>query len=249
VFLAQVIECENLSLVTPAKGSKIRDKRRNLRVDMPPYPANQKIWHITHWENLPGILQHGALLSDAKRLEMKLNCSIVGMSKIKERRLKEIEVSSHPGTMVGQYVPFYFCPRSVMLYILFRGNSPDLDYAGGQGPIVHLQADLKRVIDWAEETEIQWAFSDRNAGAYFATFSSEQDDLAGLDWAAIGNPDFRSSVVKEGKQAEFLVFESFPWDLFECVGVYSERIRQNVEELLEDAQPRPNIIIRRDWYY
>src|ERR1019366_3790858 len=118
---------------------------------MPPYPAGQKIWHITHCKNLPSILQCGALWSDAKRLGMALDCSLVGISKIKERRLKEIEVTCHPGTMVGEYVPFYFCPRSVMLYILHMGNSPDLAYRGGQGPMVHLQADLAQVIEWADQ--------------------------------------------------------------------------------------------------
>jgi len=52
-------------------------------------------------------------------------------------------VKCHPGTKVGQYVPFYFCPRSIMLYILHRGNHPDLDYREGQGPILHLQADSR----------------------------------------------------------------------------------------------------------
>ncbi len=51
-----------------------------------------------------------------------------------------MEVKCHPGTKVGEYVPFYFCPRSVMLYILYMGNHPELGYRGGQAPIVHLSA-------------------------------------------------------------------------------------------------------------
>jgi hypothetical protein len=60
------------------------------------------------------------------------------MSAIKRRRVEELEVSCHPGTKVGDYVPFYFCPRSVMLYVIHRANHPDLSYRGGQEPIVHL---------------------------------------------------------------------------------------------------------------
>jgi len=67
--------------------------------------------------------------------------------------------------MVGQYVPFYFCPRSVMLYILHMGNNPGLTYHGGQSPIVHLQADLGTVLDWVETEDRRWAFSKGNAGA------------------------------------------------------------------------------------
>src|ERR1019366_10333399 len=176
----------------------------------------------------------------------ELDCSLVGINKIKERRLKEIEVACHPGTMVGQYVPFYFCPRSVMLYILYRGNNLDLAYRDGQEPIVHLQADLAQVIEWATLTGVRWAFSDRNAGAYIASFSAEEDELAGLDWGAIGNSDFRDPRVKEGKQAEFLMFESFPWSLVETIGVHNEKAQKQVAESLAGAQHRPSIMIRKN---
>ena len=62
-------------------------------------------------------------------------------------------------------MPFYFCPRSIMLYILHMGNHPDISYREGQGPIIHLQADLMASIQWAEKHKVRWAFSDRNAGA------------------------------------------------------------------------------------
>jgi hypothetical protein len=58
----------------------------------------------------------GVLRSDANRIELGLECDVVGMSHIKRRRLQEIEVSCHAGNTRRRYVPFYFCPRSVMLY-------------------------------------------------------------------------------------------------------------------------------------
>ena len=48
----------------------------------------------------------------------------------------------------GWTVYTLFCPRSIMLYILHMGNHPDISYKGGQQPIVHLQADFHKVIDW-----------------------------------------------------------------------------------------------------
>ncbi len=216
---------------------------------MPSYPANQKIWHITHHKNLASILGCGSLWSDAKRLETGKDCSLIGMPKIKERRLKEIEVDCHPGTMVGEYVPFYFCPRSVMLYILYRGNSPDIDYHEGQEPIVHLEADLGEVIEWAGADGVRWAFSDRNAGAYTASFFANEEAFGSLDWQAIRNLDFRNPLVKEGKQAEFLVFEAFPWSLVETIGVYSYPLKRQVDELLLGAEHRPGVVVQRSWYY
>jgi hypothetical protein len=50
----------------------------------------------------------------------------IRISKIKKRRLEELSVGCHRGTNVGKFVPFYFCPRSVMLHILHKANHPEL---------------------------------------------------------------------------------------------------------------------------
>jgi len=105
-------------------------------------PTNPKLYHITHIDNLPKIVDAGWLWSDRRRLSRGLACEIIGMPTIKKRRLDEIEVTCVPGTKVGDYVPFYLCPRSVMLFIFFKKNHLDLPYKGGQEPIIHLQADL-----------------------------------------------------------------------------------------------------------
>ena len=122
-------------------------------------PSKPKIYHIMHLNNLSKIIYAGGLWSDAKRIELSLECDVVGMSHIKQRRLHEIKVNCHPGTFVGEFVPFYFWPRSVMLYILHMGNHHDIEYKEGQGPIVHLEADLHKVINWANQQGVRWAFS------------------------------------------------------------------------------------------
>ena len=78
-----------------------------------------------------------------------------------------------------------------MLYVIHRANHPELEYRGGQEPIVHLEADLDRVVQWAAAEGRRWAFSLSNAGAYYAEFRGRLDELAQLDWAAIGSSDFR----------------------------------------------------------
>ncbi len=207
-----------------------------------------KIYHITHINNLDNILRDQVLWSDAKRLELDMECEIVGMSEIKRRRLKELEVKCHEGTMVGEYVPFYFCPRSIMLYILYRGNHPDISYRGGQSPILHLQADLGAVTQWANQNNVRWAFSDRNAGERFANFYNDPTDLDEINWSAVNETDFRDMLVKEGKQAEFLIYESFPWDLVEKIGACTTRIKNQILEILGN-DTCPEVEVERDWYY
>lgn len=212
-------------------------------------PTQPKIYHITHIDNLASIATGGELVSDARRLTSNLSCSLVGMSSIKQRRLREIEVACHPGTTVGQYVPFYFCPRSVMLYILHKANHPELTYRGGQQPIVHLEADFNSVMDWASANGVRWAFSDGNAGAYLTTFYSNSVDLACLDWQAIHSADFRDARGKERKQAEFLVFDVFPWSLIEKIGIINSSIRTHAQACLASVAHHPEITVEPGWYF
>jgi hypothetical protein len=210
-------------------------------------PKNPKIYHITHIDNLDNILTDELLWSDAKRLKRGLECEIVGMSEIKRRRLEELEVACHSDTMVGEYVPFYFCPRSIMLFILYRGNHPDIAYRSGQGPVLHLQADLAAAIQWAQDNNVRWAFSDRNAGARIAKFYKDLGDLDKINWSAIQATDFRDMHTKEGKQAEFLMYESFPWHLVEKIGVYNSRTKdQVIKKLGNESLP---VNVEKDWYY
>jgi hypothetical protein len=199
-------------------------------------------------DNLPSIIRAGGLWSDAKMMEQGGPAASIGMNTIKERRLR-LPVKCHPDDRVGNYVPFYFCPRSVMLYVIHCGNHPELSYRGGQDPIVHLEADLEEVLDWAESEGRRWAFSLSNAGAAYAEFRNRRDQLHEIDWEAVAATDFRDPVVKEGKQAEFLVHDSFPWHLVRRIGVRSQQVYSRVLRMLADSPKRPAVEIIPAWYF
>lgn len=105
---------------------------------MSPPPAVPRIHHITPVANLGRIVEDGCLLSDAAMIAAGGPPVTIGMSRIKQRRLT-LPVGCHPPSCVGDFVPFYFCPRSIMLFVIHCANHPDLTYRGGQGPIVHLR--------------------------------------------------------------------------------------------------------------
>jgi hypothetical protein len=212
-------------------------------------PINPKVYHITHVNNLARIINAEGIWSDRERIDRGIDCDLVGMSSIKRRRLEELEVDCHPGTRVGEYVPFYFCPRSIMLFILHRGNHPEVAYKGGQESIVHLEADLRTVVHSAEQQSRKWAFTTRNAGAYVVNFRNSLDHLDDVDWNAVAAHDFRDAVVKEGKQAEFLLHKSFSWHLVERIGVYTEAMASKVSSLIAGAKMRPPVQRVPGWYY
>ncbi len=188
------------------------------------------------------------MISDAAMIARGGPAAPIGMSAIKARRLT-LPVDCHPGDHVGDYVPFYFCPRSIMLYVIHCANHPELSYRGGQVPIVHLEADLREVVAWADSVGQRWAFSLSNAGAVYTQFRASLDDLDDIDWAAVEATDFRSSAVKEGKQAEFLVHGTFPWKLVSRMGVRSQGVMQRAMAPLQAATHRPKLELRPQWYF
>jgi hypothetical protein len=212
-------------------------------------PNSPKVYHITHADNLAGIIRQGVLWSDARRIELALVSEVVGISSIKRRRLHELPVKCHSAHKVGAFVPFYFCPRSVMLYLLHKGNHPEVTYQGGQEPILHLVADLRRVVAWANERKRLWAFTNANAGASYTDFFADLESLGEIDWSAVQSSSFWDPVVKEGKQAEFLLHESFPWELIESIGVHNRSIEQQVLTIIRSASHRPLVRVESPWYF
>jgi hypothetical protein len=111
-------------------------------------PTHPKIYHIVHVDRLPAIISDRCLWCDGEISRRSSGGTAIGMAKIKARRMQKA-LNSYPDLHVGDCVPFYFCPRSVMLYMFYMDNHPEITYRGGQGPIIHLVADFKSVIQWA----------------------------------------------------------------------------------------------------
>jgi len=212
-------------------------------------PSHPKIYHITHIENLPSIINAGFLFSDEYRTVNGLKNVNIGMKNLKARRLQKVEVACHSGTTLGQYVPFYFCPRSVMLYVIYMSDHPELEYRGGQKLILHLQIDMRRAIQWAESSDVLWAFSDGHAATKYAAFYSNTQLLNQVDWNAVAARDWREPQIRHRKQAEFLVYERIPWGLVEKIGVIDTWRKKEVGTILTKAAHVPEIAIERDWYY
>lgn len=212
-----------------------------------PVPAQPKIYHIVHVDRLASIIADGFLWSDAAMVQRQGVGTTIGMSNIKARRLNELSLSCHPGLHVGHCTPFYFCSRSVMLYLIYRRNE-ELAYKGGQEPIVHLEADLYATIAWAQQNNRRWAFTLSNAGAYYFEDIADVTRLSEVNWDAVQARQW-AGAAKEGKQAEFLIEQSFPWHLVERIGVFSQGYVQHVSQAMQGAAHRPRIEIKREWYY
>lgn len=215
-------------------------------------PEKLRIYHIVHMDRLPSIIADGHLWSDSEARRRRSPGTTVGMMEIKDRRLRS-PLATHPDLTVGSCVPFYFCPRSVMLYLLHKGNREGVTYRGGQQQIVHLVADVPKTVAWADSAGLRWAFTLSNAGSGYFEDRSDLADLSEINWDAV-NADTWSGTgvsrdIKEGKQAEFLVEERFPWHLLIGIGVFSQAQGEHVTRLTTGLSHKPQIKVLRHWYY
>lgn len=82
-------------------------------------PVPTHVFHMTRIERLPSIIQHG-LLPDNEVRSRGLAGVEIGYRQIKDRRVGRA-VPCGPGGTLADYVPFYFAPRSPMLYAIQGG--------------------------------------------------------------------------------------------------------------------------------
>jgi hypothetical protein len=167
---------------------------------MPAPSTPTLIYHITNITNLESIIANG-LQSDVQLLAQAPH-AVIGYDHIKKRRMEEIAIPCCDDRFVGEFVPFYYCPRSPMLFTINMGRTglP----VGSQNQIIHLVSTVNIGVNLGNA----WAISDGNAGAFHTSFSDNLSDLSALEWDAI-NAHYWSNCVHQ-KAAEFLVADQFP---------------------------------------
>jgi hypothetical protein len=203
-------------------------------------PKNPAIFHITALANLASIVEHGCLWSDAQRIARGLVSTSIGHQHIKQRRLKRQVLTAFGGNL-GDYVPFNFCSRSVMLYVVGKGHQ---DYSGGEEEILHLVSSVNRAIGLGRP----WAFTNQHADLAYASFYSSRDDLREVDWDVMPRTYWSADDVKARRQAEFLVHDHFSWSGVEQIGVKTSAVAARVRALLTGGHA-PRIVVQPSWYY
>jgi hypothetical protein len=204
------------------------------------------VYHITHLRNLPSIFANG-LVCDSAATSLGLTAVDIGYTQIKGRRaLRTVPVAA--GGNLNDYVPFYFGPRSPMLYTIARGNVPQ--YQDGQDRIVHLVLDANA----AAAAGLAYAYTDGHAVMAISEFFTDLNEVMdhvdfNLMRATFWNDTDERPDRKRRRQAEFLVHGQVPWALIESIGVMSEAIRVQVLEMMQVCDHRPPVDVRREWYY
>ncbi len=209
-------------------------------------PKPTAVFHFTHIGHLPSIAEHG-LVADVDVQGSGYLLHEAGDPGIKDYRRRRA-VDAPPGGVVGEYVPFYFAPRSPMMFRIHKGGVPE--YGGSDRDLAYLVTSIERI----QAVGASIVVSDRNAAKSIAEFSADPlawDDL--VDWPLMkerywaDTQDYPDR--KERRMAECLVHRAVPWATIEHVVVYDEARMRAVEALVSGTGRGPAVAVRPDWYF
>ncbi|HYO70732.1 MAG TPA: DUF4433 domain-containing protein [Archangium sp.] len=238
----------DLSAVEPLRSTGIAAAGAPIFVDRTE-PCVTDIFHFTHIGNLPTILADGGLWSDSDCASRQKTVARSGSTEIKQRRLAmPIEAGVGRGGVVGDYVPFYYAPRSPMLYSISRGNVPGVQ--PDQDSLVYLVA---RAEDF---TPPNFVVTDGNAAAGFTShYGTHQDIATYVDWAVMratywNNTDEDGDRMRR-RAAEFLVHQFVSWTAIRSVITRTEATKKAVEALYrqQNSLHQPPVTVNSSWHY
>ncbi|HOE10747.1 MAG TPA: DUF4433 domain-containing protein [bacterium] len=205
-----------------------------------------EIYHITHIGNLQSICSTGGIFNDLRIKTHGVNLNSIAHEHIRQSRaIRPVPIAPY-GTL-GDYVPFYFAPRSPMLYAVYCGKVKG--FCGTQKDILYLVSSVEQVITH----NLPFLFTDGHAAMDITQFFNSPGDFSRIDWNMMKERYWHDTDQDPDRtrrrQAEFLVRDFMPWDLFGIIGVFDDTIGKQVFEITRSAEHQPEIAVHRDWYY
>lgn len=191
--------------------------------------ADQRIYHVTHIENLPGILDAGGLVADTR--------PTVDVSSPLTRELRATAEAA-PGTPVSEYVPFYLAPDASAWESLRSGASdPRWSTAAREANPLEFVFLISTARTLADDSVI----ADGDAAGTYTRFAGTEEDRDRMLRRLHGDEEAKVA-------AEALVKGSFAFDDVHLVGVANDRIRDRVKQLLDEASFSPRVVVYPPWF-
>ncbi len=218
----------------------VRSLRAAARVPLGSTPADtvleQRIYHLTHILNLPGILSAGAISA--------------GTPAVVELLAEEVRAQREAAQIIGtdalslaDFVPFFLSPEAE-LWQSIRGRS-----AGQQISVdardaditdfVFLVSSVRNVVDSGRPFVVA---SGGSHGALLHTSETRDDAERMLHRLRT------DSEVDAMSEAEFLVAERLPLEAVTLIGVANDRVRGVVRELIAGSDFTPKVAVYPPWF-
>ena len=211
-----------------------------------PRPTQTKLYHFTHVDNLATVLTQG-LWCDAEMQGSSLLAKEVGDRAVKDRR-RSLPVGAGAGGVTADYVPFYFAPRSPMMYVISKGGVPE--YTGGLDPLIYLIT----IPELLQAHDCQCVISDGNCASTITRFGEDPAFLdTTIDWDLM-RERYWHNTPEDGdrmrrRAAEFLVHRHVPASAIHSLATRNTRMLERVQRLLVEHSVELPATVEADWYY
>lgn len=197
-------------------------------------------FRITHIDNIPHIAKHGIVRANSP-LQNPDFVSIGDRQMIQRR-----EETNAQGYRLSEYIPFYFGPRSPMLYVIQYGYNMVQKIAPEK--IVYCIIKLEDLLN----SDIDCVFTDGHAMSNLTQYYCKdqlpyidsivkRDDVYSKYWNSADDRD-----LKRRKEAELLVKDDLPVQFVRGYVVYNEEANQ---ALLDMGIPCMQIVVKPEFYF
>lgn len=196
-------------------------------------------FRIVHIENISYINKIGFVHFNSP--EAKQDYVSIGDETVIEKRKSEIQ-----GVKLDKYIPFYFGPRSPMLYVIQHGYNGVKQYNAEE--IVYCVIKICDIIN----NKINCQYTDGHALDQLTSFypSSELEninnnvnynDVYAKYWISEDDRD-----LKRRKEAELLIEDNLPPDFICGYVVYNESVKKKLETY---GIPQEKICVNPNYYF
>jgi hypothetical protein len=196
-----------------------------------------RLFHLTHLDNLPGILRRG-ILPQSRLQTDALPYTDISEPTVQQRREKILNVCSVE-RRVHELVPLFFVPKTPMLSCR-RKLSNDICFVVVAGE--YLSAD-----------EIECVICDGNAASAptgFWLFRPGCNVLSNVPWDTLNAATWFDRIDgKRERSAEVLVWPSIPANAFVEIAVKSWIVQQRVAAIVAAAKSTVPWIVRKDYFF
>jgi hypothetical protein len=203
------------------------------------------LFRIVHVANLPWAVDNGLHCASGALRDPNF-VEIGNPDLIQKRAVRHVPIP--PYGLFSDYVPFYFTPKSIMLYNIETGYNGIVRRPNTE--IVILVTSCQSLIDKG----VTVLFTDRHAYAATAAWSADLKGLAAtIDWGILCRHDFGRSDSypdkKERYQAEAFALRHVPPEALLAVGCVSEGVKREVEGVLKRVRSMLRVVVRPTWYF
>lgn len=192
--------------------------------------AAQRIYHVTHIDNLEAIVASGALIAD-QHLTERPAVDVSAETTREHRRAVQVK----DGVSVAGYVPFFLSPDAA-LWADLRGEK----VAPHWSPRAHAATASQYVLLVGSLSSAP-VLSDGDASHVLTRFTEGDAMVRTFARLLVDEPALRS--------AEALVPERFPLEQIAVVGVPSVTLRNRVKALFEGSDASPRVAVYPPWFH